>query len=90
MTARATVIRATTDSPMSPPGCTSVSLGKQLLKTSLYAPKSLLDIWVQRSTPKERTPDFHGRVNSDGPRAKLYPNVKENQGREAREPVIEA
>ncbi|XP_001607514.1 protein asunder [Nasonia vitripennis] len=91
VTARATVIRATTDSPMSPPPCPSASLAKQLHSKSLYAlPRSLLDIWLQRSAPKDRRPDFHGRVNSDGPRAKLYPNLKENnQARENRnsEPV---
>ncbi|KAK0083424.1 hypothetical protein PV325_008809, partial [Microctonus aethiopoides] len=56
--ARASVIRATTDSPI-------------------------------RSLPKERRPEFHGRLNSDGPRAKLYPNLKE-VGREPREPMLEA
>ncbi|XP_015590827.1 integrator complex subunit 13 [Cephus cinctus] len=89
ITARASVIRATTDSPMSPPPCTSVSLGKQLHKGSLYTPKSLLDIWLQRSAPKERKPEFHGRIQSDGPKAKLYPNLKE-PGREPREPILEA
>ena len=66
-------------------------LAKQLAKSSLYAPKSLLDIWYQRSAPRERKPEFHGRVTADGPRAKLYPNLKEGQSREGRgEPVVEA
>ncbi|XP_066593100.1 integrator complex subunit 13 [Prorops nasuta] len=82
---RASVIRATTDSPMSPPSTTSVPLGKQVAKA---APKSLLDIWLQRSSPKEKKPDFHGRINSDGPKAKLYANLKE-PGREPRETMID-
>lgn len=91
-TVRATVIRATTDSPMSPPPVI-VSLGKSTLlkNSSKFSAKSLLDIWYARSTPRDRRPEFHGRLNSDGPRAKLYPNLKEHDKREARgEPVIEA
>ncbi|XP_012269667.1 integrator complex subunit 13 [Athalia rosae] len=87
--ARASVIRATTDSPMSPPPCSNSSLGKQLHKGVFHPPKTLLDIWLQRSAPKERKPDFHGRVNSDGFKAKLYPNLKEI-GREPREAILEA
>ncbi|XP_046821860.1 integrator complex subunit 13 [Vespa velutina] len=87
-TARASVIRATTDSPMSPPASTSISLGKQIHKGNHHTPKTLLDIWLQRSTPKEKKPDFHGRINSDGLKAKLYPNLKES-GREPRETILE-
>ncbi|KAF7991874.1 hypothetical protein HCN44_010675 [Aphidius gifuensis] len=85
-TPRASVIRATTDSPMSPPTSTSMSLQKQLLKNN--SSKSFLDIWLQRSTPKDKKPEFHGRLNSDGLKAKLYPNFKE-PGWELREPMIE-
>ncbi|XP_067213909.1 integrator complex subunit 13 isoform X2 [Linepithema humile] len=84
---RVSVIRATTDSPMSPPGSVSISLSKQLHKGNAGS-KSLLDIWLQRSAPKDRKPDFHGRINSDGPKAKLYPNMKD-VGREPREPILE-
>ncbi|XP_015175959.1 PREDICTED: protein asunder homolog [Polistes dominula] len=87
-TARASVIRATTDSPMSPPASTSISVGKQLHKGNHHTPKTLLDIWFQRSTPKEKKPDFHGRINSEGSKAKLYPNLKES-GREPRETILE-
>lgn len=73
------MIRATTDSPMSPPGIISVSLTKQLQKGSIYASRSLHDIWLERSMPRERKPDFHGRVNTEGSKAKLYPNFKEGQ-----------
>ncbi|CAG5094071.1 Similar to INTS13: Integrator complex subunit 13 (Homo sapiens) [Cotesia congregata] len=83
---RASVIRATTDSPMSPPACTATPAIKQERKISVS--KSLLDIWLYRSMPKDRRPEFHGRVNSDGPRAKLYPNLKEI-GREPRETIVE-
>ncbi|XP_063981652.1 integrator complex subunit 13 [Diachasmimorpha longicaudata] len=84
---RASVIRATTDSPMSPPSITPTPLAKQLQKSG--APKSFLDIWLQRSAPKERRPEFHGRLNSDGPKAKLYPNLKDANW-EHREAMLEA
>jgi len=87
-TARVSVIRATTDSPMSPPASVSIPLTKQLHKSNIIASKSLLDIWLQRSAPKDRKPDFHGRISSDGLKAKLYPNLKEI-GREPREPILE-
>jgi len=74
---------------MSPPASVSIPLTKQLLKNNIPASKSLLDIWLQRSTPKEKKPDFHGRINSDGLKAKLYPNLKDI-GREApRETILE-
>lgn len=72
---------------MSPPGSVSISLSKQLHKGNVGS-KSLLDIWLQRSASKDRKPDFHGRINSDGPKAKLYPNLKD-VGREPREPILE-
>ncbi|XP_014212606.1 integrator complex subunit 13 [Copidosoma floridanum] len=90
-TTRATVIRATTDSPMSPPPSGSTTtLAKQLQKSSLLATKSLLDIWLHRTAPRDRRPDFHGRAG--GLKAKLYPNLKENGGGQATrgEPVVEA
>ncbi|XP_071645101.1 integrator complex subunit 13 [Temnothorax longispinosus] len=87
-TARVSVIRATTDSPMSPPASVSIPLPKQLHKSNIAASKSLLDIWSQRSATKDRKPDFHGRINSDGLKAKLYPNLKD-VGREPRETILE-
>ncbi|XP_011638452.1 integrator complex subunit 13 isoform X1 [Pogonomyrmex barbatus] len=89
VTARVSVIRATTDSPMSPPASVSIPLAKQLHKGNIAASKSLLDIWLQRSAPKDRKPDFHGRINSDGLKAKLYPNLKDATGREPRETMLE-
>ncbi|KMQ90411.1 protein asunder-like protein [Lasius niger] len=86
-TARVSVIRATTDSPMSPPASVSMPLNKQLHKANAGS-KSLWDIWLQRSAPKDRKPDFHGRINSDGLKAKLYPNLKDT-GREPRETILE-
>ncbi|XP_043280579.1 integrator complex subunit 13 isoform X2 [Venturia canescens] len=87
VTARASVIRATTDSPMSPPSCPPISLAKQLQKSQpIISVKSLLDIWLQRSAPKDKKPEFYGRLNSEGLKAKLYPNLKDNSGREPREP----
>ncbi|XP_071564945.1 integrator complex subunit 13 isoform X1 [Temnothorax nylanderi] len=87
-TARVSVIRATTDSPMSPPASVSIPLTKQVHKSNIAASKSLLDIWSQRSATKDRKPDFHGRINSDGLKAKLYPNLKD-VGREPRETILE-
>ena len=75
---------------MSPPACPSMSLAKQLQKGQPHVPaKSLLDIWLQRSAPKEKKPEFHGRLNSDGLKAKLYPNLKDTSGREPREPILD-
>lgn len=73
---------------MSPPASTSISFGKQFHKGNHHAPKTLLDIWLQRSTPKEKKPEFHGRINCEGIIAKLYPNLKES-GREPRETILE-
>ncbi|XP_011157688.1 integrator complex subunit 13 [Solenopsis invicta] len=87
-TARVSVIRATTDSPMSPPASVSIPLTKQLHKGNIATSRSLLDIWLQRSAPKDKKPDFHGRISSDGLKAKLYPNLKEI-GREPRETMID-
>ena len=84
-TARATVIRATTDSPMSPPPVATTAVK---LQRGLYSQRSLLDIWLQRSAPKDKAPEFAGRLNCEGLKAKLYPNLKE-AGREPREAMIE-
>lgn len=71
---------------MSPP---PVSTAPVKLQKGLYGQKSLLDIWLQRSAPKNKTPEFCGRQNDDGSlKAKLYPNLKET-GREPRETMIE-
>lgn len=72
---------------MSPPPMTATPLSKQLQKSG--GPKSLLDIWLQRSAPKERRPEFHGRLTTDGPKAKLYPNFKDPNW-EHREAMLEA
>lgn len=80
---RINVIRATTDSPMSPPMSASISLNKQS-----YKGKSLLDIWMERSVPKNPKPEFQGRLNSDGPIAKLYRNLKDG-GVGPREAMLE-
>ncbi|CAH0563314.1 unnamed protein product [Brassicogethes aeneus] len=85
---RASVIRATTDSPMSPPPLASIAAPAFSRSTSsnqnsrqsgsaLYSaqPKTLLDIFAAQDKSKSR-PDFVGRLNSsgDGQVAKLYPN----------------
>lgn len=55
ITHRASVIRATTDSPLSPP--------LQSNRPRPY-PRSLLDIWIARTT-KPKRPDFTGRATAE-------------------------
>lgn len=76
---RASVIRATTDSPMSPPPLTSiaptVSKHASSSKSSgLYNKKSLLDIVMAQEKVKTR-PEFAGR-QGDSLTFKLYSNLK--------------
>ncbi|GJQ81857.1 hypothetical protein Trydic_g9884 [Trypoxylus dichotomus] len=85
---RATVIRATTDSPMSPPPLTSISLPLSRQTTSINkggiysTSRSLLDIFQSQDKSKLR-PDFAGRTN-DGKIAKLYQNLKVDNDRPPR------
>lgn len=85
---RASVIRATTDSPMSPPPLTSISvpLSRQTVSRNgggIYsAPRSLLDIFQAQDKGKLR-PDFVGR-SPDVKVAKLYPNLKVENDRPPR------
>lgn len=70
ITHRATVIRATTDSPLSPP--------LQSNKPKPY-PRSLLDIWIAKNT-KPKRPEFEGRLTAEPlgrgcSIARLYPNL---------------
>nr|CAD7443228.1 unnamed protein product [Timema bartmani] len=92
---RASVIRATTDSPMSPPPV-SISAPSVVPRSlsrsasganSIYSrPQSLLDLWLSRTlAARETRPEFHGRLNSevlpDGTlRTKLYPFIMDDQG----------
>lgn len=72
MQQRASVIRATTDSPLSPPP------QAQMPRTLGSAP-SLLDIWLNRINVEQtrKKPDFAGRANTpEGGIARLYPNLK--------------
>ncbi|XP_065342176.1 integrator complex subunit 13 [Cloeon dipterum] len=69
---RASVIRATTDSPMSPPLHSQHALGPFT---------SLLDIWVTKVNEERRRkkPDFYGRtITPDGTIARLYQNMKQD------------
>ncbi|XP_044731997.1 protein asunder isoform X2 [Chrysoperla carnea] len=84
--ARASVIRATTDSPMSPPPLTSISTNgtkntSRTSSSSIYGgPKSFLDIFLGMEKVQQRT-EFHGRLAADGPVAKLYPNLNLDKDR---------
>lgn len=76
---RASVIRATTDSPMSPPPLTSIvaPLSRMVVarNAGMYsAPKTLYDIFAAQDKTKTR-PDFCGRTSGETV-AKLYPNLK--------------
>ncbi|XP_018326429.1 integrator complex subunit 13 isoform X2 [Agrilus planipennis] len=78
---RASVIRATTDSPMSPPPLASIAppLSRNILSNrsgSIYSstPRTLYDIFTSQDKSKQR-PDFAGR-SDENKIAKLYPNLK--------------
>nr|CAD7408311.1 unnamed protein product [Timema poppensis] len=92
---RVSVIRATTDSPMSPPPVSmsapsvvprSLSRGSSGANSIYSRPQSLLDLWLSRTlAARETRPEFHGRLNSevlpDGTlRTKLYPFIMDDQG----------
>ncbi|GLV34715.1 asunder [Carabus blaptoides fortunei] len=79
---RASVIRATTDSPMSPPPLASIAqpISRNLLRSS--ETRSLLDIFLSTEKVNKRS-DFNGRV-ADGVIAKLYPNLKNDNDRGSR------
>lgn len=93
---RASVIRATTDSPMSPPPVSKAVSpllsnsrpGRSTAASSIYSgPRTLMDIWTgklsaESKSMKEKRPDFFGRANANGSVATLYPNlVKEDRDR---------
>ncbi|KAJ8945263.1 hypothetical protein NQ318_016685 [Aromia moschata] len=76
---RASVIRATTDSPMSPPPLASIAppLSRAALSRSgsIYnTQRTLLEIFTSQDKGKSR-PEFVGR-QGDSLAAKLYPNLK--------------
>ncbi|XP_018907328.1 integrator complex subunit 13 [Bemisia tabaci] len=89
---RVTVIRATTDSPMSPPPSASIPssfFSKSRSNSGSYSvPHSILDLWDTKSAFEIRTrPQFAGRtVAEPAPGgnfvSKLYPNLKLESGKE--------
>ncbi|KAB0793824.1 hypothetical protein PPYR_13444 [Photinus pyralis] len=84
---RASVIRATTDSPMSPPPLASIASpmarNNQNRAGGIYATKrSLYDIFMAQDKSKTRL-DFAGRTGDNV--AKLYPNLKIENDRGPRE-----
>ncbi|XP_039289924.1 integrator complex subunit 13 [Nilaparvata lugens] len=93
---RASVIRATTDSPLSPPPQASAASGRS---RPYPAPRTLLELLVSRQNAdnsKHKRPDFVGRVTAEplangGSLAKLYPNLKlvEGAGRDVVSAVLE-
>lgn len=89
---RASVIRATTDSPMSPPPVTkstSPLLNSRQNRTptgvSIYSgPRTLMDMWlgkiaVENKNLKEKRSDFYGRLHASGSVATLYPNITKDE-----------
>lgn len=69
------MIRATTDSPMSPPPLANIASSMTSKASgSSSAPQTLYDMFVAWQKPKSR-PEFHGRAGGSLV-AKLYPNLK--------------
>ena len=90
---RASVIRATTDSPMSPPPMSASSLPlsrghSRSSNHSIYSsgPRTVLDFLItSHSDSKPNRPEFHGLLNADvGPNgakvAKLYAHLNAPEG----------
>lgn len=71
---RASVIRATTDSPMSPPPLSNIASASTSRASGSSSNKNLYDMFLAMNKPKSR-PEFAGRMG-DGLKAKLYPNLK--------------
>lgn len=80
---RVSVIRATTDSPMSPPPLANItpSFSRQSsTKGSLYnSQRSLYEIFATMQEKGKSRPEFAGR-QGDSLVAKLYPNLKTDDG----------
>ncbi|XP_019760948.1 protein asunder isoform X1 [Dendroctonus ponderosae] len=78
-TQRASVIRATTDSPMSPPPLTNLTppfSRQNSSKGSMYNNhRTLYEIFANMAEKSKTRPDFAGR-QGDSLVAKLYPNLK--------------
>ncbi|XP_017768624.1 PREDICTED: protein asunder homolog [Nicrophorus vespilloides] len=75
---RASVIRATTDSPMSPPPLASIvsPISRSTRGSgSIYSQKSLFDIFANQESKVKPRSDFYGR-DPDSLKVKLYPNMK--------------
>lgn len=92
-TQRASVIRATTDSPMSPPPLASIAppLARSAVSraSGIYStPRSLFEIITFQDKAKTR-PDFCGR-SGDNPLSKLYPNLKQDSDWVPRGDAMEA
>nr|CAH7726662.1 unnamed protein product [Callosobruchus chinensis] len=79
---RASVIRATTDSPMSPPPLTtivppSLRVAPRSAVGGIYSTqRTLYDIFAQAQNNVKPKMEFAGRLSSEGNVAKLYPNLK--------------
>ncbi|XP_048482638.1 protein asunder [Plutella xylostella] len=70
---RASVIRATTDSPLSPTGAGNGST----TTSDVWAPRNILDTLLGAPRPSRR-PDFAGRMAAGGRVATLYPNLQKD------------
>lgn len=69
---RASVIRATTDSPMSPPPLSNFTPRPSANSAGAFStPKTLYDVFASQTKGKTR-PDFNGRITG----VKLYANCK--------------
>ncbi|XP_026317481.1 protein asunder [Hyposmocoma kahamanoa] len=72
---RATVIRATTDSPLSPPG--SGNGASSSSSGDIWASRNVLDQLLGAPRPKSR-PDFAGRLAAGNRVATLYPQLNQD------------
>lgn len=71
---RATVIRATTDSPLSPVGAGN---GGSSSGSDVWAPRNVLDALLGAPRPARR-PDFAGRMAAGTRVATLYPQLQQD------------
>lgn len=69
---RATVIRATTDSPLSPVGA-----GNGGAASDVWAPRNVFDALLGGPRPSRR-PDFAGRMAAGNRIATLYPHLQQD------------
>ncbi|GBP29731.1 Protein asunder [Eumeta japonica] len=74
---RASVIRATTDSPLSPGGVASTTATTSTANSEVWAPRNVLDALLGAPRPPRR-PDFAGRMAAGSRPATLYQHLQQD------------